>query len=553
MANAPRDNNRIATLLGVSSVDLETPTRVAVNPSTGAVLIDGTSLYATLDSRYVNVTGDTMTGQLMIDGGSNQIQLLVQGNATQTASLATFENSSGADQVTISNTGAVVINEQGNDADLRVEGDTDANLLFTDASTDRVGIGTATPTAGKLEVVVPASGSGISITGTFTDGTIRNSGLFSSAMPLTFTPNSQPSLLQAGIDAVMVFSGTVGAAGGVRAMNYDLRLQGTGTFTNLGDYNPAVLGTKILVRTLNPFAGTISGEMVGGWFGVSHTAGAGTVSKIAGIEIAAPGYTAGGTVSGSVYGGRIANQGNAAWTTSYGLYVDPQSGSTNSYSAIFEGGNVGVGVTAPTAVLHLKAGTATANTAPLKLNSGTKLTTAEAGVHEYNGNHLLTNAAVRFPVGGTLFDFFADVTVGGAEADIFSATLAANTFNGNGDKVVASYGGNFVTGGTELTDLLVKFAGTTIWDSTGLAPATGTTSWRVNAELIRVSSTVIRYTVSLNTTGASGYVYCTVGELTGLTLSGTNILLLRGSSSGVGSGSGDIVGKMGSIDFRPAA
>src|SRR3990167_6441461 len=33
-------------------------------------------------------------------------------------------------------------------------------------------------------------------------------------------------------------------------------------------------------------------------------------------------------------------------------------------------GNVGIGTTTPTAVLHLKAGTATANTAPLKFTSG---------------------------------------------------------------------------------------------------------------------------------------------------------------------------------------
>jgi hypothetical protein len=50
---------------------------------------------------------------------------------------------------------AVTINESGADKDFRVEGDTDANLLFTDASTDRVGIGTNTPTV-KLDVAGPS-------------------------------------------------------------------------------------------------------------------------------------------------------------------------------------------------------------------------------------------------------------------------------------------------------------------------------------------------------------------------------------------------------------
>lgn len=41
--------------------------------------------------------------------------------------------------------GATVLNEGGADKDTRVEGDTEVNLVFVDASTDRVGVGTATP------------------------------------------------------------------------------------------------------------------------------------------------------------------------------------------------------------------------------------------------------------------------------------------------------------------------------------------------------------------------------------------------------------------------
>ena len=47
------------------------------------------------------------------------------------------------------------------------------------------------------------------------------------------------------------------------------------------------------------------------------------------------------------------------------------------------GGNVGIGVTVPTAVLHLLAGTATASTAPLKFTSGPLLTASEAGAMEF--------------------------------------------------------------------------------------------------------------------------------------------------------------------------
>jgi hypothetical protein len=51
-------------------------------------------------------------------------------------------------------------------------------------------------------------------------------------------------------------------------------------------------------------------------------------------------------------------------------------------------GNVGIGTTSPTSVLHLKAGTATANTAPLKFTAGTSLTTPEVGALEFDGTNL---------------------------------------------------------------------------------------------------------------------------------------------------------------------
>lgn len=159
-------------------------------------------------------------------------------------------------------------------------------------------------------------------------------------------------------------------------------------------------------------------------------------------------------------------------------------------------------------------------------------------------------ASTTAKVGGSIFESFADVTVGGAEADIFSNTLDASLFGTNGQKIVAEYSGNFVTVGTEMTQLQVKLAGNTLWDSTGVAPTTGTTSWRVTCTLIRVSATVVRYSVALNTSGASGFVYCTVGELPGLTLTGINILKITGASAGVSSGAGDIIGKMHYVDYK---
>jgi hypothetical protein len=73
---------------------------------------------------------------------------------TFTGDLNTGIYSPGADQVAISTnsvervklgTSEVVFNDGGNDIDFRIEGDTNANLFFVDASTDRVGLGTSSP------------------------------------------------------------------------------------------------------------------------------------------------------------------------------------------------------------------------------------------------------------------------------------------------------------------------------------------------------------------------------------------------------------------------
>lgn len=68
-----------------------------------------------------------------------------------------------------------------------------------------------------------------------------------------------------------------------------------------------------------------------------------------------------------------------------------------SGDSYFNGGKVGIGVTSPTARLELVAGSATANTAPIELNSGPVETVARAGIIEYTTPQLFfTNgAAVR--------------------------------------------------------------------------------------------------------------------------------------------------------------
>lgn len=78
-------------------------------------------------------------------------------------------------------------------------------------------------------------------------------------------------------------------------------------------------------------------------------------------------------------------------------------------------------LTSSTAKLHIAGGSATANTAPLKINSGTLLGTTEAGAIENDGTHLYYTAAN----GGTRFQL--DQQSGGSGITIGTTTITSGT------------------------------------------------------------------------------------------------------------------------------
>jgi hypothetical protein len=124
----------------------------------------------------------------------------------------------------------------------------------------------------------------------------------------------------------------------------------------------------------------------------------------------------------------------------------PGSGYATKFT-ILNGGNIGIGQATPTAVLHLKAGTTSVSSAPLKFTSGTNLTTTEAGAVEFNGtnllftpsatrhtvNHGLTGSAtLNFP--STLTNLSADLTItvtGAADGDVVSLGVPNAAVNAN--------------------------------------------------------------------------------------------------------------------------
>ena len=94
-------------------------------------------------------------------------------------------------------------------------------------------------------------------------------------------------------------------------------------------------------------------------------------------------YLQGGLGTGAGESGDVIIKTGTKTTTGTTQHI-----SSNRFIVKRDTGNVGIGTTSPTAVLHLKAGTATSGTAPLKLTSGVVNTTPEAGAIEFDGTDL---------------------------------------------------------------------------------------------------------------------------------------------------------------------
>ncbi|RYZ93139.1 MAG: tail fiber domain-containing protein [Proteobacteria bacterium] len=219
------------------------------------------------------------------------------------------------------------------------------------------------------------------------------------------------------------------------------RLVGRGS-AGVGTIQEVTLGTNLALTTAgvlnasftDSFAalpcadGYLPQKVSGAWSCVLGTA-AGTNDAIVKRDSAGSFVAAGATFTGSMKlkdgaaGGEVTLAAPTGFT-SYGLTLPTTPGSSG-YSLVTNGagvlswanpaslgpwtvagadvyraaGNVGIGVTAPTAALHLPASTTAAGSAPLKLTSGTLMTTPENGAIEYNGlGYFVTRAGARYPL-----------------------------------------------------------------------------------------------------------------------------------------------------------
>ena len=245
------DQKFATSLEGVSISGLTTTTNLIVSGVTthfGDVIVSD-DLLVTQRIRHV---GDTDT---YIDFSDDQIELYAGGKGILT--------------VTEDSIDSVVINDGSNNCDFRVEGLNDENLIFSDGSTDRVGIGSAIPTTkldvdGTLNVSSLATfRNGVNLLGllhtnddvNFT-GDAYNLSWDKSTNSLEFSDNAKATF-GAGNDLEIHSDGTTGVVGGAVSFTSDVTV---GTSQAVGVVLTSPNGTKYRLVVAND--GTLSTSAV---------------------------------------------------------------------------------------------------------------------------------------------------------------------------------------------------------------------------------------------------------------------------------------------------
>ncbi|RYZ99992.1 MAG: hypothetical protein EOP11_18805, partial [Proteobacteria bacterium] len=222
-------------------------------------------------------------------------------------------------------------------------------------------------------------------------------------------------------------SGSVGASYGLYAQSSN---DATGSITN---------SHGVYARSINSSTGTITSSF--GLRSQVYNVSTGTIGSASGVYVDLA--NAGGTVS-NWYGLHLSDAGVSP--TYFAIY---SPGNTKSYL----NGNLGLGISSPSAYLHLKAGTATASTAPLKFTAGTVLTSPENGAFEYDGtNYYLTVGTTRLAIplaGGSAS--YSSVNAGAG-----TAAAPSHSFTGDPDTGIFSSGADSIgltAGGSKVFDV----------------------------------------------------------------------------------------------------
>lgn len=278
----------------------------------------------------------------------------------------------------------------------------------------------------------------------------------------------------------------------------------------------------------------------------------GSVGTANGLILAGYDY-AGGFISKAT-----ANSGIFFNTEFVNLYANTGAtvgaGFTPASRIFYSTAGVGImGITTPTAKLHINLSTGAANTAGVKFApSSTLLTVVEANTIESNNAfYVSSNALNRLAVSGKITGFTTAVSnTSTTETDLFTYTTKASTLAAT-DEEIEFTGYGTLNDLTATNQIQFYFAGTLIGNTGALTvSAIGGFKWEVSVK--RTGTTTASAGVSVSTPGASTATYTNQTDLTGLTFTNTNIVKITGTASGASGGTGDITAKHGKVIWMPA-
>ncbi|MCD4811000.1 tail fiber domain-containing protein [bacterium] len=269
---------------------------------------------------------------------------------------------------------SVVINEYSLDVDFRIEGDTEANLLFVDASTDNVGINTNTP---RTSLELSGDGS-VLATGALVSGwTEPNLG---SGVRMMWYPRK--AAFRAGdVDGTQWNDANIGSwsvATGQSTRATASVSTAFGSYTLASDLYTTAMGAHTTAS--NDYA-TAMGRATTASGQISTAMGFDTTASATGAT--ATGYS---TTASGLYGFTIGNSitaGPNSHIVAIGLDATPRTCNQTSSMCVM-GGNVGIGALAPVSILELESSGDTVLTIDTGLNNDAEINLSESGTVKWN-------------------------------------------------------------------------------------------------------------------------------------------------------------------------
>jgi hypothetical protein len=347
--------------------------------------LSASSTIGTNDLLSVDIAGVTANTFVFNEDGSSPAAsnlVVLRGSASQTGNLISFQTSAGLETLGIGVGGGLAVNVNETSVSFPVGNTNGAvSVQYTHTISSPEITGTILGQLMRLNV----AGSSTHIAHGFSNN--------ASSSVLSYTGTGSIDVGSASYNNIVISAAGTITNGSVVVATYQDTAPGLGFITNLRLYHAAqvenwggvgggegiVNGTTItnLYGFYGDYINQGSTLNYGMWLNGGKTASAHFETGVAtglGVEIQA-----------------FASQSANLFQT--------KNSSATVLSYINASGNLGVrmGATASTAYLHLAAGTTAASTAPIKLTSGTVMTTAEAGAIEF-----------------TTDDFFATITTGAA-------------------------------------------------------------------------------------------------------------------------------------------